>query len=436
MIQPLAPDSRSLFSLAIFKQLYRLMTLLDISFIWWLFIAFFWVLGFASTPFLYIGILFMLGYYYLSLLPIINQLLSSSYGQLLFSKKQLKYLPLLLATTLTLLTLPGLVHFYQLAYTEAFFIGFCLHLILHAFWLNASTQLKKTGQVAIFWLLISQHIWAKPLFRLVSNTVWSEFVKVGLVMFAVIAVGIITRRVQRRKQPISSPDQQQSSFYWRSVPRHQTTLGACYLFQHNAKAEIRFLVYCAACALLPAVQTLMFFWLNAEWRWFPELGWKLLDDTIFVIPFIYWLNLLERSLGQVKSAWLLLPQSRSEVFGFLERYFLSQLILFSMPLLLLLYCWQPQNPTYFSSALLLICLLLTLTYLVLCAPKSSIAVFIIMVLLISFPPEMVFLASLTSQFFMIGNLGLLAIVLRYFALKGWRKRDYTKAATFIRQRHV
>lgn len=418
------------------KQLYRLLTLLEMSFLWWLFIAFFWLLGLASPASFGIANFILVTYYYLGLLPVISRFLSSSYGQYFFSSNELKLLPYLLVTSISILTLPGIAHYFSLAYSIAFFTGLGVHLILHAIWLHKASTINKTLQFILVWLLILSPFWTAQIPKLLAQPMLTEFVIAGLLIassMAAISLGKSTR--QSRKPPLW-PTTQQTSIFWRSVPKHQPSLAASYLFQYNAKPVARLLLYCAICALLPLTQTLTYFWFHAEWHWFPKLGWKLLDDSLFALPLLYWLYVLERTLGWIKSAWLFLPQSRAALFGFLERQLFMQFILFSLPLLLLLYCWQPQNPLYLLSALQLLSWSLVLTYWSLCFPKSNGLFIFLVMMLVNLGPDTVLLATAKTQLYTVCSLLLSTAVLRYFAIRFWQRRDYTKTATFVRRRNV
>ena len=417
------------------KQLYRLLTLLEMSFIWWLFIAFFWLLGLASPASFGIANFILLTYYYLGLLPVISRFLNSSYGQYFCSKNELKLLPYLLVLSISILTLPGIAHYFSLAYSMAFFAGLGAHLILHAIWLRKASTINKTLQFILIWLLILGPFWMEKVQQFLATPRLSEFAIAGLIVAAIFAALSLSTSVSQR-QKSSRPPAQQCSVSWRSKPKYQSSLAASYLFQYNAKPVARLLLYCGICTLVPVAQTLTYFWFNSEWRWFPELGWKLLDNSLFALPFFYWLYILESTLGRVKSAWLFLPQGRNAVFSVLEQQFLTQLILLSLPLLVLLYCWQPENPVYLLSALMLCSLLLLLTYLVLCFPKSTIAIVSVVISFINLGPDILFLAKTTTLCYTIGSAILSTLLLRYLALRFWQKRDYTKTATFAGRQHV
>lgn len=261
-------------------KLYQLLTLFEMSFVWWLFIVFFWLLGFASPSSFNIATVLALLYYYLGLLPAIGQFLSSSYGQLFHNRQDLKLLPYLLVLSISLLTLPGIAHYYKLSYINAFGAAIAIHLVLHAIWLRAASYVTQTLKLIITWLLI----------------------------------------------------------------------------------------------------------LN---------------------PF------LDNTLSQVKSAWLYIPQSRNALFGFLERQLLTQLMLLSLPLLLLLYCWQPSNPYFLLNALILLSVALLSTYWPLCYPQSLGTIVMGLMMMIIMGPETLLLASPTIQLYLIGSMLLITIVLRY-----------------------
>lgn len=420
----------------LFIKLYRLLTLLELSFVWWLFIAFFWLLGFVSPNSFNIATVLLLFYYYLGLLPTIGQFLSSSYGQLFHSKQDLKLLPYLLVLSISLFTLPGIAHFYKLSYITAFGTALAIHLVLHVLWLRAASVINNLLKLFFMWLVILNPLWMTQLQQYLAKPLLTDMMIVGLLIAASLAAMLLGNTISRRPQPNAGQELQQTRLSLRSKPKHQLSLAASYLFQFNAKPAARLLVFCGVCALVPLLQTLSYFWFYAEWHWFPKLGWKLLDDSLFTIPLVYWLHSLDNTLSQVKSAWLYIPQSRNALFSFLERQILTQLMLLSLPLLLLLYCWQPSNPHFLLSALMLLSLALLSTYWPLCYPQSLGTVVMCLMLTIMLGPETLLLASPTTQLYLIGSMLLITIVLRYFAEKLWLKRDFTKAATFFRRRHV
>lgn len=417
-------------------KLYQLLTLFEMSFVWWLFIVFFWLLGFASPSSFNIATVLALLYYYLGLLPAIGQFLSSSYGQLFHNRQDLKLLPYLLVLSISLLTLPGIAHYYKLSYINAFGAAIAIHLVLHAIWLRAASYVTQTLKLIITWLLILNPFWMTQLQQFLAKPLLTDMMIVGLLIAASLAAILLSNTISRRPQPNAWQKLQQTSLILRSKPKHQLSLAASYLFQFNAKPAARLLVYCSVCALLPLLQTLSYFWFYAEWHWFPKLGWTLLDNTLFTVPLLYWLYILDNTLSQVKSAWLYIPQSRNALFGFLERQLLTQLMLLSLPLLLLLYCWQPSNPYFLLNALILLSVALLSTYWPLCYPQSLGTIVMGLMMMIIMGPETLLLASPTIQLYLIGSMLLITIVLRYFAEKLWLKRDLTKAATFSRRRHV
>lgn len=417
-------------------KLYRLLTLLEMSFVWWLFIAFFWLLGFVSPNSFNIATVLLLLYYYSGLLPTIGQFLSSSYGQLFHSKQDLKLLPYLLVLSISLLTLPGIAHYYKLSYINAFGTALAIHLVSHAIWLRAASYVTQILKLIITWLLILNPFWMTQLQQHLAKPLLTDVVIAGLLIAASLSAILLSNIIRRRPQPNAGQKLQQISLSLRSKPKHQLSLAASYLFQFNAKPVARLLVYCGVCALVPLLQTLSYFWFYAEWHWFPELGWTLLDKTLFTVPLLYWLYILDSTLSQVKSAWLYIAQSRNALFGFLERQLLTQLMLLSLPLLLLLYCWQPSNPHFLLSALLLLSVALLSTYWSLCFPQSLGTVVMCLIMMIMLGPETLLLASTTTQLYLIGSMLLITIALRYFAEKRWLTRDFTKASTFFRRRHV
>lgn len=423
----------------LFIQLFRMLTLLEMSVGWWFVIAFFWILGFASNASLYVANIVLFVYYYLRLLPAIAALMTSSYGRLLLSKAQTSLLPFLLIGIITLLTSPGVVQYTALPYPEALLTLFCSHLLLHAVVFADKGRRSASGLIIFpLWLVMFNPQWF-----LQTNWLVPVAQPLPMLLFYTLSLtaAVFLPKMSGHRRSIRHLQPQQLSkqlwrFRWRAIPKFQPTLAASYLFQFNARPLVRLLVFSAVCAAVPLLQSAVYFWFNDSWQWFPELDWKVLNELLFLVPLTYWLYTIDSATGRTKAAWLCLPVSRQKLFNFYEHHFLKQLVIFSLPVLLLLYCWQPQNPLLLLSSGLLLGKLVFITYLLLCFPNSAKAGFTLTLIYYSTSAYQLFSASQKVQLYSLLSLLLAAIVLRYFAVKRWKTRDYSQQATNIRRRHV
>ncbi|MBV2130288.1 hypothetical protein [Arsukibacterium indicum] len=417
-------------------QLYRMLTLLEMSVGWWFFIAFFWLLGFASNASLYVANIVLFLYYYARLLPAIATLMTGSYGRMLLSKSQSAVIPFLLISVITLLTSPGVVQYTALSYSQALPTLFCSHLLLHTIVFADKGRSSASGLVVFpVWLVLFnpqwflQTTWLIPIIQPFPMILFYT-----LSLFAAVYLPTLSglRRGAERQQYAHS-----WHFRWRAIPKFHSTLAASYLFQFNANLFARLLVFSAVCAAVPLLQSAVHYWYNDSWQWFPELeGWQVLNQFLFLVPLIYWLYTIDSATGRTKAAWLYLPVSRHKLFYFYERHFLGQLVIFTLPVLVLLYCWQPHNPVFLLSSALLLAKLLFVTYLMLCFPNNTKSGFILTFLFYSSSAYQLFTASQQVQLYSLLSLLLAAMVLRQFAVKHWIMRDYSQKATNSRKRHV
>ncbi|WP_152663056.1 hypothetical protein [Arsukibacterium ikkense] len=419
----------------LFTQLSRMLTLLEMSVGWWYFIAFFWILGFVNNASLYVANVVLFLYYYLRLLPAIAALITSSYGRLLLSKAQTTLLPFLLVSVITLLCSPGVVQYTALPYPEALLTLFCSHLLLHTIVFADKGRSSASGLVIFpVWLVMFNPQWF-------LQTSWLVPVAQPLPMILFYTLSLIAAvYLPKLSGQRRSTGRQQSEhlwrFRWRAIPKFQPTLAASYLFQCNARPLVRLLVFSAVCAAAPLLQSAVYYWFNSSWQWFPVLDWKVLNELLFLVPLIYWLYTIDSATGRTKAAWLYLPVSRQQLFYFYERHFLSQLVIFSLPVLLLLYFWQPQNPLLLLSSGLLLSKLLFITYLLLCFPNNTKTGFTLTFLYYSTSAYQLFSASQSVQLYSLLSLLFATLLLRHFAAKRWKIRDYSHKATNIRRRHV
>ena len=418
---------------SVFTQLFRLLTLRDMSIVWWTMIALFWLLGFVSTASSYAAHLILVFYYYLRLLPSIAALLTGSYGRLLFSHTASALIPFLLIALITLLGSLAVVQYTALAYSEAVVTLFCGHLILHAVFFSGNSH--ATG-------LIIFPIWAvmiHPQFFLQTALLAPAAQPSPMVIVFTLSLAatvfllksVNSRGKTRQPQPAAT-----WRFSWRAIPKYQPSLGACFLFQYNAQPVIRLLVFSIACAVTPLLQSSVYFWLHSDWQWFPELDWKFLNDSVFIVPLLYWLIMVDSVIARTKAAWLYLPFNRQQLWYYYERHFVMQLLIFSLPLLVLLYLWQPHNPYFPLSSVLLLSKLLLITYLVLYFPRSSMVGFAVTFILYLSASYKVFLTPLNTQLYSALFLLTAALVLRHFALKRWQTRNYSPRTASQRRRHV
>ncbi|WP_213995447.1 hypothetical protein [Arsukibacterium sp.] len=417
-------------------QLYRMLTLLEMSVGWWFFIAFFWFLGFASNASLYIANIVLFIYYYARLLPAIATFMTGSYGRMLLSKSQSAFIPFLLVSVVTLLTSLGVVQYTALSYPQALLTLFCSHLLLHAIVFADKGRSSASGLVVFpVWLVLFNPQWF-------LQTSWLLPIVQPLPMILFYTLSLFAAAYLPKLSRLRRDTERQQSahlwhFRWRAIPKFHSTLAASYLFHFNAKPFSRLLVFSAVCAAVPLLQSAVHHWYHSNWQWFPELeGWQVLNQFLFLVPLIYWLYTIDSATGKTKTAWLYLPVSRYKLFYFYERHFLGQLVIFTLPVLVLLYCWQPQNPVFLLSSALLLGKLLFITYLMLCFPNNTKSGFILTFLYYSSSGYRLFTASHQVQLYSLLSLLLAAMVLRHFAVKHWKRRDYSQKATNTRKRHV
>lgn len=419
----------------LFNQLYRMLTLLEMSVGWWYFIAFFWFLGFASNASLYVANIVLFIYYYLCLLPAIAALMTGSYGRLMFSKLQTTFIPFLLIIVVTLLTSPGVVQYTALPYSQALLTLFCSHLLLHTIVFADKGRRSASGLVIFpLWLVLFNPQWF-----LQTNWLIPIAQPLPMILFYTLSIAAAFYLPKASGLRRSNHRQQTDHFWhsrWHVIPKFQPTLAASYLFRFNARPYARLLVFSAVCATVPLLQSAVHYWYNDSWQWFPDPEWKVLNDVVFLVPLIYWLYTIDSATGSTKAAWLYLPVSRHKLFYFYERHFLGQLVIFTLPVLVLLYCWQPQNPVFLLSSALLLGKLLFVTYLMLCFPNNTKSGFILTFLLYSSSAYQLFTASQQVQLYSLLSLLLAAITLRHFALKRWEMFDYSHKPTNMRKRHV
>jgi hypothetical protein len=225
-------------------------------------------------------------------------------------------------------------------------------------------------------------------------------------------------------------------FRWHVIPKFHSTLAASYLFRFNARPSVRLLVFSAVCAAVPLLQSAVYYWFHSSWQWFPEIEWRILKEFVFFVPLLYWLYTIDSATGRTKKAWLYLFVPRHKLFYFYERHFLTQLLIFSLPMVTLLYCWQPQNPLLLLSCTLLLSKFLFVTYLTLCFPNNAKAGFTLAFMYYTTSAYQLFTASQQVQLYSLLSLLLAILILRHFALKRWKMFDYSDKPTNKRKRHV
>ncbi|HAW91375.1 MULTISPECIES: hypothetical protein [unclassified Arsukibacterium] len=419
----------------LFIQLGRMLTILEMSVGWWFFIAFFWFFGFASNASLYIANIVLFMYYYARLLPAIAAFMTGSYGRLLLSKSQSALIPFLLISVITLLTSPGVVQYTALLYPQALLTLFCSHLLLHTVVFADKGRSSASGLVIFpVWLVLFNPQWF-----LQTNWLIPIVQPLPMILFytlSLFAAVYLPKLSELRRFAGQQPDYFWY-FRWRAIPKFQPTLAASYLFRFNARPYARLLMFSAVCAAVPLLQSAVHYWYNGSWQWFPELDdWKVLNQFLFLVPLIYWLYTIDSATGRTKAAWLYLPESRNKLFYLYERHFSGQFVIFTLPVLVLLYCWQPQNPVFFISSALLLSKLLCVTYLMLCFPNNTKSGFILTFLYYSLSAHQLFAASQQVQIYSAICLLLAALALRYFAINRWKMFDYSQKRTNIGQRHV
>tara|TARA_R110002126_G_scaffold16500_16_gene65852 strand:+ start:169 stop:1431 length:1263 start_codon:yes stop_codon:yes gene_type:complete len=419
---------KSQLSLPVLVQLYRLLTLRETDFFCWLCIAFFWLIGLAVPTYFAIANFFLFTYYYLRVLPVIGSLLKSHYGRFFFSPHLRASVPTVFVILLTLLTLPGLMHYANLPYVELLSLLLCCHALLHTIVFSIKAEQSNFWLVLLILILQINPGWLLQLAEPYS-------IALLLVLTVALLLYLATRQINS-SQVVRNKTNNVWRFWLRPMPRNHASLANSLLFQNNAKLTSRIVIFSVVCFTLPLVNSLINYCLTRQWLWRPDNGWLVLDDFYFIMPLFYWYYFGSATTGRLSISWLHLPVSRQNMFGYIERYCLLQLVIFSMPIIALLYFWQPANPNFAASAILTLCTLVFLTYSFLCFFNNNAVAVASGLILYGSMSHWLFLSKQSLQLEIAVTLVTASLALRFIAIKRWPKLNLSKLSLTLRKRHV
>ncbi len=415
-------------SLPVLVQFYRLLILRETDFFCWLFIAFFWLIGVAVPSYSVAANFFLFTYYYLRVLPAAGSLLKSHYGRFFFSSYLRASVPAVFVILLTLLTLPGFLQYANLPFAEILALLLFSHAVLHILVFIVRAEQR------YFWLVLS-------IIVLQVNPGWliqlsgPYAIEVYLVLAITALLYLVTFHISS-SHGARSKTNNSWRFWLRPIPRNHSSLANSLLFQNNASLTSRLVIFSSACFTLPLTNSVINYCLTRQWLWMPDNGWQILEDFYFTMPLFYWYYTVSITVSRLKLSWLQIPVSRQYMFNYIERYFSLQLVIFSVPILALLYLWQPANPNFAASAILTLSTLVFLTYSFLCFFNNNTVAIASGFVLYSSMSHWLYLSKQSLQLEIAIALLLISLIVRFIAFKRWSKLDFTKGGFRLRRRHV